>query len=402
MEENFSILLKLAILLGASKLMGFLSQKIGLPTVIGKIAVGIILGPAILGFITPNAAINVIALIGVIILMFISGLETEIDKIKKFGLSSFLIATSGMLFPILLSWGVCKLFGLPQNESIFVGIVLSATSVSITAQTLMELKKMHTDEAATIMNAAVIDDIMGLVAISIFLGTKGIGDIKFTTTITRLAIFSASATAFGYVFVNFAPKLFNRVRNNDLIMSLIIAFSLLFGWASEFYAGLASITGAYLAGVLVNKSGIKEKIEKNLRVVGYSIFIPIFFANIGMGFTVRNLNPILIISLLTVAIISKLLGCMLPAKMCGFDWKRSTVIGIGMISRGEVALITATIGATFKIISLETYASLVIVAVATTLITPLLLRFIYSSIRLQQKSKTSKNLQAQQINETPL
>ena len=400
MEENLSILLKLAILLGASKLMGFLSQKIGLPTVIGKIAVGIILGPAVLGLIGPNATINVFALIGVIILMFISGLETEIDKIKKFGLSSFLIATSGMLFPILLSWGVCKLFGLPQDESIFVGIVLSATSVSITAQTLMELKKMHTDEAATIMNAAVIDDIMGLVAISIFLGTKGIGDLKFTTTITRLVIFSASTTAFGYIFVNFAPKLINRVKNNDLIMSLIMAFSLLFGWASEFYAGLASITGAYIAGVLVNKSGIKEKIEKNLKVVGYSIFIPIFFANIGMSFTVRNLNPILIISLLFVAIASKLLGYMLPAKACGFDWKRSTVIGIGMISRGEVALITATIGATFKIISPEIYASLVIVAVVTTLITPLLLRFIYSSIGLQQKSKTGKNQHAQQINET--
>jgi len=373
----------LIIILFSVKVLGRISKKLGLPSLFGKLLVGIILGPSMLGILHPSFILKKLAEIGVILLMFLAGLETNINYLKKTFLASTLTALGGVILPLLGGVGCALIWDYELNTALFIGVILVATSVSISVETLRETGKLQTFEGYTILGAAVIDDILGLFALSTILGfISGNGQIMvFNILILKIIIFFIIVIFTGNLIIpivlSFVFK--DLTYEGKLTFALIIAFA--FALIAEYF-GLAGIVGAYLAGIIISqtRAGNQNLFEK-VEVIGHSFFFPVFFASIGVTADLSSLNGNLLVFTVIatlLAIITKILGASSGAKLSGLNFKNSLVIGAGMVPRGEVALIIANIGMESRLLTVDLYTSMIVLTIVTAVVTPLLIRmFLY-------------------------
>ena len=389
-------LLSIVIILIFTNIGGIISKKFKMPEVLGALIAGVIIGPVLLNVVQFDDNLKLLANLGVIMLMFLAGLETDVKQFKEAGFSSFIIALAGVVVPLVLGTIGAYLFFDNIWENLFIGVILTATSVSITVETLKELGKLNSNAGINILGAAVIDDILGLVLISIVLAmAQGSGTGGSGTTLTMLALFLKIIIfcILSIVGVIFLPKLINKmiakVQPRKELLIFAIAFAFIIAAIAE-EIGIAAITGAYIAGLILSSLNVKEYLEKNVKSISSGFLSPIFFASVGIEANLKGLNmEVLGITavMFIVAIIGKLGGCGFAARMLKMSRSESIQIGTGMISRGEVALITANIGLQKGIISEEVFLPTLIVVILTTIVTPVLLKLTFSH-------KLEKNIDA--------
>jgi Kef-type K+ transport system membrane component KefB len=407
MQHILQLLLFLALITLVSKSAGYLSTRLGQPAVFGEILAGLILGPSLLdilgwpifkahaeGFVAhPDlpGVVQDLAEIGVILLMFVAGLETDLEEMRRVGRVAFWAALGGVLLPLAGGAAVAHLFGYGWSEGFFMGAVLTATSVSISAQTLMELRSLRSREGSTILGAAVIDDVMGIIVLSLVVaftavGAEGHGQaespaagVAVLWVCLRMALFFVLAWVLGRRYLGRLTGIVARLPVSEPVMAFVVVTAFVYAWASEHLGGVAAITGSYMAGLLFAGTPFKERIERGIHPLTYSFFVPVFFINIGLRADVRQLGGQvnLMLLVLAVAVLGKVIGCGLFAWMAGFTPRESLRVGVGMISRGEVGLIVAGYGLAHGIIGNDIFSSMVLMVLVTTMITPIGLRFVF-------------------------
>ena len=371
------IILQLTIILIASKLFGSLSVRIGQPAVLGKLLVGIVLGPSLLGWITPSDTLDILSQIGVILLMFIAGIETDIDEFKRTGKSATFVGFGGIILPLALGAVAGFVLGMDTFEAIFLGLLLSATSVSISVQALKELDQLKTPAGTTILGAAVIDDVVVIIALAFLMSFSG-GDVNLSLVIIQKVAFFVGAILVAWKVVPFFLRIFSKLKVTETLVtaSLIVCFA--FAYVAEL-AGVAAIIGAYIAGVAISATDVQFKVLQKVETISYSVFVPIFFTSIGLmaefSGILDHLTLIIVLSIL--AILTKLFGAAAGAKLTGFDWKNSLGIGSAMVSRGEVALILAAIGLEASLLSQDLFAAMIVVVLVTTIVTPPMMKIFF-------------------------
>jgi Kef-type K+ transport system membrane component KefB len=403
MTHILQLCLLLALVITAAKLSAAAANRIGQPAVFGEILAGLILGPTVLNVlgwpifadaVTPPhgtmpgsllGSVRDFAEIGVILLMFIAGLETDLTEMRRVGKVAFWAAFGGVLFPLVAGAATAAWFGQPLFwTGAFIGTILTATSVSISAQTLMELNALRSREGTTILGAAVIDDVMGIVLLSVVValarsssaGSVDAREIAWLA-VSMVAFFSAALAA-GRVF-GAVCSWADRLAVSQGLLAVVLAVALVYAWAAEYVGGVAAITGSYLAGVLFAQTPHKRAIDKGIHPLTYSFFVPVFFISIGLAANGRELgeHAAFTVALVVVAIVTKALGCGVFARVFGFSSRESLRVGIGMISRGEVGLIVAGYGLANGLITRDVFSASVIVVLATTMVTPPLLRLVF-------------------------
>jgi len=408
MSHILQLILALSVIVAAAKIVGSLSATIKQPPVFGEILIGLLLGPSLLNLmgwpifqphgmeaVPPIAeVIHDIAEIGVILLMFIAGLETDLKGILAVGKNAFWAAVGGVALPM----GAGTLFsvhmGFPVPESIFIGTILTATSVSITAQTLLEIGAVKTREASAILGAAVIDDVMGIIVLSLV--------VAFSTnppdmtgapmdSIWPIALLVLQIAAFFVIAILIGAKFFDKVldyavklTSSHALFAMTIVICFLYAWGAEYFGKVAAITGSYLCGVMLTRSKHFEKIEHSAKIFAYPLFVPVFLVDIGLRANARELGGDIpfVTGIILIAIVTKVIGCMAGARATGFNTQESFRVGIGMISRGEVGLIVAGYGLGHSIIQKDIFSAMVIMVLATTLVTPPLLRMAFPKKKL--------------------
>ncbi len=386
--EEYNYILFLAIILLSTKILGLVTKKLKLPQVVGALCAGVILGPAVLNVVGETEFISDLSELGVIVLMFTAGLQTDISDLKKTGKASFIIALLGVLVPLLGGFGLAAAFGVGKGEDlassltlqhIFIGIVLTATSVSITVETLKELGKLSTRAGNAILGAAIIDDILGIIALTLITSLADTSVSVVTVLLKILAFFVVAigcTVAYHIVFTKWRKR-----DKKDLRRHVIVTFVFCLGmsYIAEFF-GVADITGSFVAGLAISQAKDVAYISNRFETLSYMLLSPIFFASIGLNMGHISMDSkmvIFTILLLVVAVITKIIGCGLGAKVCKYTNKESVQIAMGMISRGEVALIVAAKGQKLGLMSDAVFAPIVIMVVATTIITPIFLKIVF-------------------------
>lgn len=398
MSHLLQLLLLLALVIAAAKAAGALASRIGQPAVFGEILVGLLLGPTLLDvlawpvFAAPGgeagaglgAVVRDLAEVGVLLLMFVAGLETDVQQMRRVGKVAFWSAFGGVVFPMIGGVATAAAFGLPVLwEGIFIGTILTATSVSISAQTLIELGALRTREGSTILGAAVIDDVMGIIVLSLVIAAANASATGFD--LAQLGILAVRIVAFFAIGIAagrwFAPFLrwASGLPVTQALLAAVLILVFFYSWAAEYLGAVAAITGAYLAGVLVAQTPFKKQVDEGVHPLTYSMFVPIFFVSIGLQANGRELGESawFTIALIVVAIVTKAVGCGLFARLSGFTATESMRVGAGMISRGEVGLIVAGYGLAHQIIGREVFSASVVMVLVTTMVTPPLLRLTF-------------------------
>ncbi len=414
MQPALQLALLVAILLPASKVAASFGSRYGIPPILGELMVGVVLGPGAVNLLhlqvfeggQATGALLLLAQVGGYVLMFIAGVETDVDRMREASGTAFLVALSGVVWPFLLGAGVAHLLGLSWTTACFLGGALTATSVSISARTLMDAGQMTTPEATVILGAAVIDDVMGLFVLAFLAASittsKGtaFGLAPMASAwlqqrmppaashplIIQMIAISVCVTIF-FVLGYAAAKrwltpfilLLRKLTANEAVPSCVLALVLVYALSAEWLGSVAGITGAYLLGYVFAGSEYKADVERSFYAIGHGLLIPLFFVSIGLSSDYRALagHWTLMWLVLVVAIVGKLVGCGLAALASGMDWVRSLRVGCGMVSRGEVGLIVTAMGASTGIFGRSEVAVMVAVVLLTTLITPITLRGAY-------------------------
>lgn len=399
MTAAAELLAALAFIVVGAKLGGALSVRLGQPAVLGEIVVGLALGPTGLDFLhgavagrplfghgeVVGEAVHLMAEVGVVLLMFLAGLETDPAEMKRVGLPATGAAIGGAVLPFLGGWGVGTAFGLDLGHALFLGTILCATSVSISAQTLVELDALDSDEGRAILGAAVIDDVLGILLLSIVIGVLGTGggDASLWITVGRMGLFLAAVLVLGRPARRWVRRFARQPVSEGLLAgALVMAFA--FGWLAEALGGVAAITGAFAAGVFLGQTEMAHEVEARLKTLVYGLFLPVFLVDIGLRADARaalGAGLGLALAVVAVAITTKLAGAALGARLAGFGWPSSLRVGAGMVSRGEVGLIIAGVGLAQGVVSQNEFAVAVLMVVATTVVTPPLLRLAFARAR---------------------
>ncbi|WP_340387124.1 monovalent cation:proton antiporter-2 (CPA2) family protein [Paenibacillus sp. FSL E2-0151] len=369
----------LALIIVSTKIAGHVSVRLGQPSVLGKLVIGIILGPAILGWIDNNEFIHYVSEIGVLLLMFIAGLETDLDQLKKNWRSAVAVAVGGIILPFIGGFGVADLFGLSTNYALFMGVLFSATSVSISVQVLKDMDRLSSKEGTTILGAAVVDDILVVILLAFmmsFLGTDQ--DVSLGLLVGKKVLFFIGVFVAGVFIVPRVMKWLSTLKVTEPIIS--IALFICFGFA--YFAdlmGMAGIIGSFAAGIAISQTNFKNVVEKKVEPIAYSIFVPMFFVSIGLNVSFEGVGQQIgfLVVLTIAAVLTKLLGGALGAKITGFSNVSSFAIGAGMVSRGEVALIIASTGIQAGLLLPEYFTSVVIMVILTTLMAPPMLKVLF-------------------------
>ena len=395
MSHGLQLILLVTIVVAAAKLAGAMAARVHQPSVFGEILAGVVLGPSLLNilgwpiFADGNHAliglVEDLSQLGVLLLMFVAGLETDLVQLRRVGHVAFWSALGGVLLPLAGGAAVAVAFGLPLYwTGIFIGTILTATSVSISAQTLLEIGSLRTREGATILGAAVIDDVMGIIVLSIVvaLATVAHGGQAGWPALgilgARIALFFALAIA-GTRLLGPVLGWASRLGVSQALLSASVVIMCVYAWLAEYVGAIAAITGAYLAGVVLAQTPFKRDIDAGIHPLTYTVFVPAFFIGIGLQANARQLggHAAFAIVLIAVAIVAKALGCGLFARLSGFSSAESLRVGIGMISRGEVGLIVAGYGLTNGLIDRDVFSASVVMVLATTMVTPPLLRLVF-------------------------
>lgn len=379
---SYYFLLTIAVIILSTKFLGGISEKVNMPQVVGALIAGVILGPSVLGLVNETDFLAKSAEIGVIMLMFIAGLDTDINEIKKNSVSMVLIASFGVILP-LIGGAVCYYFYFhvdPSNfnemlQAVFMGVILTATSVSITVEALREMGKLDGPVGNAILGAAVLDDIIGIIILTIVSSMKD-PSISIISILIKILLYAILVAVVAVVLHSFRSTVDN-MKDKRRVSIYIMALLLIVSFVTEQYFGIADITGAYLFGMLLSTYEAKQDIARKMTVPNYLFFSPIFFASIGIktelgGMDIKML--IFAILILIIAVLSKIIGCGLGARLCKFSMHDSINIGIGMVSRGEVALIVAQKGYNMGLLNGQLFSPVVLVVIVTTIITPILLK----------------------------
>ena len=380
--ENYNFLLAVAIIILSTKFMGGLSEKVNMPQVVGALVAGVILGPSVLGIVESTNFLAETAEIGVILLMFMAGLDTDINEIKKNSVSMLCIALAGVILR-LIGGAACYYFYFDVDASnfnevlqcIFMGVILTATSVSITVEALREMGKLNGPVGSAILGAAVLDDIIGIIILTVVTSLKD-SSVSIISILIKIGLYVILMSVLAVVFKAARPTV-DDVKDRRRVAIYVMSLMLLIAFISEHYFGIADITGAYMLGLLLSTYEIRGYIAKKMAVPSYLFFSPIFFASIGIKTELSGMTVSLLIFsviLLIVAILTKTVGCGLGARLTGFNSSDALHIGIGMISRGEVALIVAQKGYNMGLVSGKLFSPIVLVVIVTTIITPVLLK----------------------------
>ncbi len=389
---------EIAVILLSTKVLGIVTKRFALPQVVGALLAGLLLGPAMLGILQETTLMDQLAELGVIVLMFNAGLETDLGELKKAGRSAFIIALIGVLVPLAGGFALAALFN-PGSEmlmqNIFIGVILTATSVSITVETLKEIGKLSTRSGNAILGAAIIDDVLGIVALTIITSMSGTGTNVWLVLLKIVAFFAISVVVWILLHraVEWWFKRYDRDKRRFVVISF--AFCLLYAFFAEEVFGVADITGAYIAGLIFAKTPRVTYLQDRFDTLSYTLLSPIFFASIGLKVVLPEMSgTIILFSILLIiwAVVSKILGCGLGAKLCRYSGQDSLRIGVGMISRGEVALIVANNGIAVGLMKDEFFGPVVLMVIATTILTPILLKLVYHG-----KEKDYSDLQESEL-----
>lgn len=384
---SYHYLLDIALILLGTKAFGLFTRKLRMPAVVGALIAGILLGPAILNWVQPSDLISSLSEIGVIVLMFGAGLETSITDLRKAGLKALVIAVLGVLVPLVLGYLVASFYNVgPQAwiGNLFLGVILTATSVGITVETLKEMGAMKTTSGNAILAAAVIDDVLGIVALTVVSGLAD-SSVDVGMVLLKIVLFFVFAVIIGIVLHKVFAWWFDHDSRGGLQRYSIIsfAFALIMAYVSEEFFGVADITGSFVAGLIISGTSQCAYVTKRIGTLSYLLISPVFFASIGLKLEPLNFSGevlILILLLCIVALVSKIVGCGLGALLCHYSESQSMRIGCGMVSRGEVALIVANRGMALGIFPSFFVTPVLLCVVFTTVITPILLKVVYKKI----------------------
>ena len=398
MEELhvLELLAALALILVAAKASGLVAVRLGQPAVVGELAAGVILGPSVIDifgqdyFSEPQleATTLVLAELGVIFLMFLAGLETDLAEVSKVRRVAILTGTFGVIFPIAMGTGASLPFGFSAKEAVFVGIILSATSVSISARTLMELGVLRGRQGISILAAAVIDDVLVILVLSFFIafavddgGGGGGGASDVALIVGRVLLFFGVALVLGMFVLPRLTRWSVNAPMSEGVIATAIVITLMFAWFAEYVGEVALITGAFLAGLFVRRTEVHRIVDEKMHTLAYGFFVPIFFVGVGLSADARAFEGsdiLLLIVISVVAIVSKFVGSGLGAFIAGEGVTSSVQIGTGMISRGEVGLIVASVGLASGLIDVSLFSVMVLMVLITTLVTPVLLKLVFA------------------------
>jgi Kef-type K+ transport system membrane component KefB len=391
MTPFLQFILLLAVIIFAAKTAGYLVTRIGQPSVLGELLIGLILGPSLLDLLDlpifgdelVGEFIHQLAEVGVLILMFVAGLELHISDLARSSRVSAIAGSLGVIVPVILGYFVGLAFDLSTQQAIFLGLALGATSVSISAQTLMELNVLRSRVGFGLLGSAVFDDVLVILFFSTFLaissGDQGLGTVALL--FLRMLIFLGVSILFGLKALPALVRIVSRLPISQSVLALALVVLFLYGLAAEVVGSMAAITGTFLAGLMFSRSPEKERLEQGMRALAYGFFVPIFLVNIGLSVNARELDVGVIwlfVAISVTAILGKLLGSGSGAKLAGYSWREAAQLGAGMVSRGEVGLILATVGLEQGLVNSSEFSAIIGMVLVTTLVTPPMLRVLFA------------------------
>lgn len=397
MYENLK---DLAIIIAVAEIFALICKKIKLPQVVGQILAGLLIGPCILGWTSGNVYVQLLAEIGVVMIMFSAGLETNLKTLIKTGPVALLIAIMGVAVPLGFGTLLTLVFdnmpkaGSPMfYHSVFIGVIMTATSVSITVQTLKELGKLNTELGTTIVSAAIIDDVIGIVVLTVVLGISGDSDTSVAEVIIKTVLFFVLSGGVGFLLYKVFSYINKRWphRRRVVILSLALCFAL--AYVAEKYFGIADITGAYVAGVILCNINDSAYVDRRVGISTYMLFGPMFFASIGLKTDISGMSGKLFafaVCFVVVALIGKIIGSGFAAKVTRHTWKESLICGIGMMTRGEVALIVAQKGLDAGLITAEDFTPVILLIIVSSIMTPVLLKLLFKNSRGLSETKMAE------------
>lgn len=382
--ESYHYLLDIAIILLCTKLFGIFSKKLRMPSVVGALLAGIIVGPACLNLVQPSQLITSLSELGVIVIMFSAGLETSITDLKKAGLKAFVIALLGVLVPLAVFYVIGMFYNTGPDawiSNLFIGVIFTATSVGITVETLKEMHCMATESGNAILAAAVIDDVLGIICLTLVSGFAD-STVSIPMVLLKILGFFVFSIVVWVIMRRVFAWWFSHDNNNGLQRYSIVsfAFALIMAYCSEAFFGVADITGAFVGGLIISGTKQCAYVTKRIGTMSYMLITPIFFASIGLGLTKVSITWTmlwLLIIMCIASVLTKVGGCWLGAKLCRYSNTQSIRIGCGMVSRGEVALIVANKGIALNLLSSSFISPILLTVVFTTVITPVLLKIVY-------------------------
>lgn len=387
--QAYEVFRDLAIIIIAAKLVGILARKCHVPQVVGEIIAGLLIGPSVLGWVSQSDFLSQMAEIGVILLMFSAGLGTNLKDLKNTGGVACLIACVGVFVPLICGtllymafYGIAAI-GTPEFfRAVFIGVILTATSVSITVQTLAEMGKLKTKLGTTIVSAAIIDDVIGIIVLAIVIGVgTGSQDTSVPGVIAKSLLFFVISAIGGVLLYKLFKRLDAKYRHTQRIPIFGLALCMGLSYIAEKYFGVADITGAFVAGVILCNIHDSEYIEGKIVVNSYMLFAPVFFAGIGLRTNIQGISGTIVafsICFILVALLSKVIGCGLTAKLCRHSWNDSLKVGVGMMTRGEVALIVAQKGLSVGLVDPVYFTPVILLIVLSSVLTPIFLKLLYS------------------------
>ncbi len=393
MTPTLQLILALGIVIFAAKAAGLIAVRLRQPSVLGELVIGLLLGPSVLNLFGlpvfesghPSEILLELAEIGVILLMFVAGLEVDLTEMLQTGRVALLAGVFGVIAPLVLGALLALPFGHTPLASLFIGLILTATSVSISAQTLLELGVLKSREGLALLGAAVVDDVLVILVLSLFIAFTGEntgGPAQIVWVIVRMILFGVAAVLVGAKVLAPATRRIASLPVSEGVIAWVLVITLLYAWTAEVVGQIAAITGAFLAGIFFGRTHLRDEIEQGMHTLTYALFVPIFLVSIGLRADARTLTAsgwVFALALTLIAIVSKVVGAGLGARLAGFDNSAALRVGIGMISRGEVGLIVAAIGLNIGLVDAPLFSAVVVMVLLTTLVTPPLLRWVLGS-----------------------
>ena len=385
--EAYSIFRDLAIIVVAAKIFGIIARTLKAPQVVGEIIAGLLIGPSVLGLVEQSDFLVQMAEIGVVLLMFSAGLETNLKDLLKTGPIAFLIACAGVFVPLVggsllymgfygtSPWGSEEFY-----KAVFIGTIMTATSVSITVQSLREMGRLKGKVGTTILSAAIIDDVIGIIVLTFVVGFKT-PDSNPSSVVISTLLFFVFAIGVGFIFYYIFKWVDEKYPHTRRIPIAGLALCFALAYIAEEFFGIADITGAYVAGIILCSIKDSEYIAEKMDINSYMLFGPVFFASIGLKTSIDNLDSTILIfavGFVIVALVTKIIGCGLVAKLCKFNWGDSLKIGVGMMTRGEVALIVSQKGLSVGLLSPEYFTAVILLIIVSSISTPIILKVLYA------------------------
>lgn len=404
--ETYAVFKDLAIILVSAKILGLLARKMKVPQVVGEIVAGLLIGPSVLGLVGQTSFLTQMAEIGVILLMFSAGLGTNLKNMIKTGPFACLVAVCGVAVPLILGTLLYMLFygfaavGSPHfYKAVFIGVILTATSVSITVQTLSELGKLKSKLGTAIVSAAIIDDVIGIMVLTVVIGiganTAG-ASAGILSVMMRSLLFFVFSGVLGYACYKLFKALNKKYSHTQRIPIFGLALCMFMAYAAEKYFGVADVTGAFVAGIILCNINDAEYIERKMAINSYILFGPVFFAGIGLKTDIHGISGTIVlfsICFVLVALVSKIIGCGLISRICKYSWRDSLIVGVGMMTRGEVALIVAQKGLSVGLLDSIYFTPVIILIIVSSILTPIFLKLLFTKGKHETASITENSLQ---------